>query len=80
MEGRDGARLIRTVVRLESANYNVYGKKLYIFKDGREYEFRHIPSTYSGTDRSIAPLVFSETEYFPFDYVGCDIYSKPEAN
>ncbi|GAJ96493.1 hypothetical protein RRH01S_22_01030 [Rhizobium rhizogenes NBRC 13257] len=76
VEEKDGARLIRTVVKLVSADYNVYGGTLYISKDGREYEFKHIPSTYSGVDRNIAPLVFRETEYFSFDYIGCDIYSN----
>ena len=76
IEENDGSRLIRTVVKLTKENYNVYEKKLYILKDGREYEFKQISSSYSGLDRSIAPLIFIESEYFPFDYIGCDIYTK----
>jgi len=76
VEDGDAPRLIRTVVKLCSENYDVYENKLYILKDCHEFVFRYIPSTYSGADRTMAPIFFREMEYFHFDYIGCEIYSK----
>ena len=69
-------RMVRTFVQLRDQTYNIYDKKIYIYVSGKEYEFDYFPSTYSGTDRNIAPINFREAESIPFDYIGCVVYTK----